>query len=350
MPPQAQAAKPPAPAHPTAQARQSDPAEALAQAVAAGDRRALGRLITLAENEDPIGAEALHRLHARTGKAHVIGVTGSPGTGKSTLVDKLIEAYRRQGVKVGVVAVDPSSPYTGGAILGDRIRMQSRSTDPEVFIRSMGTRGALGGLARHTHDAVHALEAAGKQVILVETVGVGQAEVDIVKLADTVLVVLVPNLGDDVQAVKAGLMEIADVFVVNKSDLAGADKVQGDVEANLMLAHAPLPPGAPEGTQAWSPPIVRTVAERGEGVVALVAAIAQHQAWSQGCGEWQRRRERRLRDQVRALLVRDVAGFAFQKDGSPRPEFAALLRDVSLGTVSPAQASARILDQFRRMD
>ncbi|MEA3143853.1 MAG: GTPase [Thermoplasmata archaeon] len=320
---------------------------ALAQAVAAGGRRAVGRLISLLESEDPTGAAILQELHASVGRAHVVGVTGSPGTGKSTLVDKLIEAYRRQGLKVGVVAVDPSSPYTGGAILGDRIRMQSRSTDPEVFIRSMGTRGALGGLARHTHDAVRALEASGKQVILVETVGVGQAEVDIVKLADTVLVVLVPNLGDDVQAVKAGLMEIADLFVVNKADLAGADRVQGDVEANLMLAHPEPPAGAPEGTPAWSPPILRTVAERGEGVQALVGAIAQHKAWSQGAGEWQRRRERRLREQVRALLVRDVAGFAFQKDGSAKPAFAPLLADVAAGKLSPQDASRRILEQYR---
>jgi LAO/AO transport system kinase len=320
----------------------------LAQAVAAGERRAVGRLITLLEDEEPEGAAALQQLHASGGKAHVIGVTGSPGTGKSTLVDKLIEAYRRQGLKVGVVAVDPSSPYTGGAILGDRIRMQARSTDPDVFIRSMGTRGALGGLARHTHDAVRALEASGKQVILVETVGVGQAEVDIVKLADTVLVVLVPNLGDDVQAVKAGLMEIADLFVVNKADLAGADKVQGDVEANLMLVHPEPPAGAPTGTPAWSPPILRTVAERGDGVQALVSAVAQHASWSQSSGEWTRRRERRLRDQVRALLVRDVAGFAFARDGSPKPAFASLLADVSAGKVSPQEASQRILEQFRR--
>ncbi|MEA3202665.1 MAG: GTPase [Thermoplasmata archaeon] len=319
----------------------------LAQAVAAGDRRAVGRLISLLESEDPAGAAALQELHASIGKAHVVGVTGSPGTGKSTLVDKLIEAYRRQGLKVGVVAVDPSSPYTGGAILGDRIRMQSRSTDPEVFIRSMGTRGALGGLARHTHDAVRALEASGKQIILVETVGVGQAEVDIVKLADTVLVVLVPNLGDDVQAVKAGLMEIADLFVVNKADLAGADKVQGDVEANLMLAHPEAPAGAPVGTPPWSPPILRTVAERGEGVQALVAAVAEHKAWSQRTGEWTRRRERRLREQVRALLVRDVASFAFGRDGSVRPAFAPLLAEVAAGTLSPQDASRKILAQYR---
>ncbi|HUR62619.1 MAG TPA: methylmalonyl Co-A mutase-associated GTPase MeaB [Candidatus Thermoplasmatota archaeon] len=320
----------------------------LGEAVAVGDRRALGRLITLLESEDPAGAAILQALHHRTGHAHVIGVTGSPGTGKSTLVDKLIEAYRRQGLKVGVVAVDPSSPYTGGAILGDRIRMQSRSTDPEVFIRSMGTRGALGGLARHTHDAVRALEAAGKQVILVETVGVGQAEVDVVQLADTVLVVLVPNLGDDVQAVKAGLMEIADLFVVNKSDLAGADKVQGDVEANLMLAHTALPAGAPAGTPPWTPPILRTVAERGEGVLALVDAVRAHAAWSKACGEWERRRARRLQEQVRALLVREVAGYAFARDGSVRPAFAPLLADVAAGRLSPQDASQRILQAFRK--
>src|SRR5688572_18689623 len=287
-------------------------ADVLAQGVAQGDRRAVARLITLLEAEDPKAEAAAQRLHPRTGRAHVVGVTGAPGTGKSTLVDRLIEALRREGRKVGVVAIDPSSPFTGGAILGDRIRMQTRATDPQVFIRSMGTRGALGGLSHHAADAVRALDAAGKDIILVETVGVGQGEVDVVRLADTVVVVLVPNLGDDVQAVKAGIMEIADVFVVNKSDLTGADKVAAEVEGSLSLAH---------GRTDWVPPIQRTVAERGEGVAAVADAVARHAEWSHGSGEWGRRREARLREQVRSLLQRAAADRAFHRDGSVREAY-----------------------------
>ena len=309
----------------------------LAQAVAKGDRRAIGRLITLLESDDPAGAAALQGLHSRLGRAHVIGVTGAPGTGKSTLVDRLIEHYRRAGKTVGVVAVDPSSPFTGGAILGDRIRMQTRSTDPGVFIRSMGTRGALGGLSGHTQDAVRVLDAAGKDVILVETVGVGQAEVDVVRLADTVCVVLVPNLGDDVQAVKAGIMEIADVFVVNKADLTGADKVAGEVEANLSLGEH----------LAWTPPILRTVAERGEGVAAVAQNIARHREWSEASGEWTRRRSQRLREQVKTLLHRSVADFAFGRDGQVKPKFTPLVEKAAAGVLSPQDVAAEILREYR---
>ena len=301
-----------------------------------GERRALARLITLLESEDPKGHAALQALHARLGKAHVIGVTGSPGTGKSTLVDRLIEHFRRAGKTVGVVAVDPSSPFTGGAILGDRIRMQTRSTDPQVFIRSMGTRGALGGLSHHTADAVRALDAFGKDVILVETVGVGQGEVDVMRLADTVVVVLVPNLGDDVQAVKAGIMEIADVFVVNKSDLAGADKVAAEVEGALSLAH---------GRTDWVPPIQRTIAEKGDGVAAVAEAVARHAAWSHASGEWQRRRDQRLREQVRSLLQRAAAERAFTRDGEVREAYRPLFEDVKAGRRSPHEAAAAILRQ-----
>lgn len=318
-----QAAVPDAPSH-----------AALAERVAAGDRRAVARLITRLESDDPAARSALQALHARMGKAHVIGVTGAPGTGKSTLTDRLIEHYRRAGLKVGVVAVDPSSPFSGGAILGDRIRMQGRSTDPDVFIRSMGSRGALGGLSTHTADAVRVLDAAGKDIVLVETVGVGQAEVDIVRLADTVLVVLVPNLGDDVQAVKAGIMEIADVFVVNKADLHGADKVAGEVEANLSLAH---------GRTAWVPPIQRTVAEKGQGVAEVADQVAKHRAWAQSSGEWDQRRDARARDEVRAHLTRAVVQHAFERDGTPKPAFAGLLADVRLGKRSPYEAAQAIL-------
>jgi LAO/AO transport system kinase len=311
-----------------------DSAAGLVERVEAGERRALGRLITLLESEDPTGHAALQALHPKLGHAHVIGITGSPGTGKSTLTDRLIEHYRRAGKTVGVVAIDPSSPFTGGAILGDRIRMQSRSTDPAVFIRSMGSRGALGGLSHHAADAVRALDAAGKDIVLVETVGVGQGEVDIVRLADTVVVVLVPNLGDDVQAVKAGIMEIADVFVVNKSDLHGADKVAAEVEGSLSLAH---------GRTEWTPPIQRTVAEKATGVPEVAAAIERHRAWSQQSGEWARRRDERLRSQVRGLLERAAAQRAFTRDGQVKPQFAGLLADVKAGRLTPQQAAQRIL-------
>lgn len=314
--------------------RSSVDAASLAQRVVAGDRRAVARLITLLESDDEGGRAQLHALHPRLGRAHVVGVTGAPGTGKSTLVDRLIEAYRRDGRKVGVVCVDPSSPFTGGAILGDRIRMGARATDPGVFIRSMGSRGALGGLSTHTADAVRVLDASGCDVVLVETVGVGQAEVDIVRLADTVLVVLVPNLGDDVQAVKAGIMEIADAFVVNKSDLTGADKVAGEVEANLSLAH---------GRTEWIPPILRTVAEKGDGVPAVVDAIARHKTWAEGTGEWARRREQRLHDEVRGHLTRAAVEMAFARDGTPKPAWKALFAQVAAGERSPHDAAQAIL-------
>ncbi len=315
-----------------------DSVAGLAERVAAGDRRAVARLISRLESDDPAARQVLHALHGRMGKAHVIGVTGAPGTGKSTLTDRLIEHYRRAGLKVGVVAVDPSSPFSGGAILGDRIRMQSRATDPDVFIRSMGSRGALGGLSTHTADAVRALDAAGKDVVLVETVGVGQAEVDIVRLADTVLVVLVPNLGDDVQAVKAGIMEIADVFVVNKSDLTGADKVASEVEGNLSLAH---------GRTDWVPPIQRTVAEKGQGVADVAGHVARHKEWAVASGDWDQRRDARLRDEVRAHLTRAVVEHAFARDGTPKPAYAALLADVKAGRKSPHEAALAILASYK---
>jgi len=310
----------------------------LAADVKAGKRRAIARLITLLESGDPAGDAALHALHGH-GAAHVIGITGSPGTGKSTLVDRLIEYYRRAGKKVGVIAVDPSSPFTGGAILGDRIRMQSRPNDPDVFIRSMASRGALGGLSAACSDAVRVLEAAGKDVVLVETVGVGQAEVDIVRLADTVAVVLVPNLGDDVQAVKAGVMEIADVFVVNKADLAGSDRVHAEVEASMMLGH-------PDTDVFWWPPIVRTSAEKGDGTDALAQAIEAHRAWSVEHGLWHARRQERLVRQVRDLLHAGLTDFALQ-GGEPKTQFAPWFEEARQGDLSPRALADRILAAYR---
>jgi LAO/AO transport system kinase len=269
----------------------------------------------------------------------VLGVTGSPGTGKSTLTDRLIAHYRRAGKTVGVLAVDPSSPFTGGAILGDRIRMTGHAGDADVFIRSMGSRGHLGGLASHMAEAVQVLDAAGKDVIIVETVGVGQAEIEIVRLADTVVVVVVPGYGDDVQAVKAGLMEIADVFCVNKADLHGADKVAGEVEAMMMLSH-------PDTDEFWWQPIVRTIAERGDGVEELAKQIEAHREWSERTGEWRRRRALRVHAHVRDLLADAMVTFVFDERGRPRAEHAGLFAELERGAAVPRDVAARLLASF----
>jgi LAO/AO transport system kinase len=233
----------------------------------AGDVRGIARAITAIEDHDPPAEELLRQIFPSTGRAHVVGVTGAPGTGKSTLVDRLAAHYRRAGEQVGIIAVDPTSPYTGGAILGDRIRMQGHASDTGIFIRSMATRGSLGGLARATGDVALILDAAGKQHVLVETVGVGQDEVDIVRLADCTLVLLVPGMGDDVQNMKAGLMEIADIFVLNKSDREGVDHLEAQLEAMLELA---------PDRDGWKPKIVRTIATENQGVDELAAAIAEY--------------------------------------------------------------------------
>jgi LAO/AO transport system kinase len=237
-----------------------------ADQIRAGDIRAISRAITAIENRAPQAEELLKRIFPSTGRGFVIGVTGAPGTGKSTLVDRLAAEYRERNDPVGIVAVDPTSPYSGGAILGDRIRMQRHASDADIFIRSMATRGFLGGLARTTGDVVLVLDAAGKRYVSVETVGVGQDEIDIVRLADCTLVLLVPGLGDDIQSMKAGLMEIADIFVLNKADREGADRLETQVQAMLELA--------PE-RDGWKPRIVRTVATQNQGLHDLIGAIAQ---------------------------------------------------------------------------
>ncbi len=234
--------------------------------VLAGDIRAISRAITAIENHHPEAEEILRRVFPHTGKGYLAGITGAPGTGKSTLVDRLASHYRRAQQRVGIIAVDPTSPFTGGAILGDRIRMQGHASDTGIFIRSMATRGFLGGLARATAEVALLLDAAGKQSVLIETVGVGQDEIDIVRLADCIVVVMVPGLGDDIQNMKAGLMEIADIFVLNKSDREGADRLEQQLHAMLQLA--------PE-REGWRPPVVRTVATENKGIDALAKAIAE---------------------------------------------------------------------------
>jgi len=236
--------------------------------IRAGDVRALARAISTVEDNRPESRELLKALFNFTGRARVIGLTGAPGAGKSTLVDQLAREYRKQERTVGILAVDPTSPYTGGAILGDRIRMQSHHADSGIYIRSMATRGNLGGLARTTTDAATILDAAGKDIVLIETVGVGQDEIDIVRLADVTVVILVPGMGDDVQTIKAGIMEIADIFVINKSDREGADRVEREIRSMQSLAIR---------SDKWTPPIIKTVAMDGKGVPELAAAIVNYE-------------------------------------------------------------------------
>ena len=228
--------------------------------ILAGDRRAIARAISSVENRDPSAVPLLRELFPKAGRARVVGITGSPGAGKSTLVEKLAVEYRRRGGRVGILAVDPTSPFSGGAILGDRVRMQSLAHDPGVYIRSMATRGQLGGLAPTTQDAVTILDAAGCEIVLIETVGVGQDEVEVARLADVTVLLLVPGLGDDIQTFKAGVMEIADLYVINKADRPGADRVEQEVTAMLSLASRP---------DGWRPPIIKTVATTGQGIVGV---------------------------------------------------------------------------------
>ena len=265
------------------------------ESLRSGDVRALARAISLVENRTPGWSDLLKALFPHSGQARVIGMTGAPGAGKSTLVDHLARFYRKQNDTVGIVAVDPTSPYTGGAILGDRIRMQEHFADPGIYIRSMATRGSLGGLARTTADVTTVLDASGRDVILVETVGVGQDEIDIVRLADITVVILVPGMGDDVQTIKAGIMEIADIFVINKSDREGAERVEREIRALQSLALR---------NDGWTPPIVKTVASDGTGIDDLAAAIAGYVAYLQkenlalkkSMQNWQQRLVEMLRD------------------------------------------------------
>jgi LAO/AO transport system kinase len=274
----------------------------IVERVLSGDRRALARLVTLIENEAPEAHHYLARLYPQSGHAQIIGVTGSPGAGKSTLVMQLARELRHRDLRIGIVAVDPSSPFTGGAILGDRIRMQELAGDPHVFIRSMASRGNLGGLAAATRDVVRALDAAGFQIVIIETVGAGQAEVEIVRAAHTVLVVMAPGMGDDIQALKAGILEIADIFVVNKADRPGADQTAAELRMLLSLAgKQPKLPGV------WRVPIVKTSAMQGEGIVELVDAVMQHRAFLGESGQLAQRNQRQVQSEVLALLQHALA-------------------------------------------
>jgi len=266
----------------------------------AGDRRAAARLITLIENDTSQAPKLLAALYPHTGRAHIVGVTGPPGTGKSTLVGELTKEIRAQGEKVGIVAVDPTSPFSGGALLGDRIRMQELSTYEGVFIRSMATRGSLGGLARATSDVVKVLDALGQDLIFIETVGAGQSEVEIARAAHTVVVVVAPGLGDEIQAIKAGLFEIADIFVVNKADREGAEGAVATLNYLLDMNQA-------EGDR-WKPPILKTVAIRGEGVEAVVDALKEHLGYLKESGQLELRNRERGEEEVKRIIEEALLG------------------------------------------
>jgi len=305
----------------------------ISQGVLAGDARAIARAISLVEDDADAGRELISQIYQHTGRAYLIGVTGAPGVGKSTLVDRLVTEARRAGSTVGVLAIDPTSPFSGGAILGDRVRMSTHSHDADVFVRSMATRGHLGGLAAATSDAALVLDAAGKNIVMIETVGVGQDEVDIVRTADVSIVVLVPGAGDDVQALKAGIMEIADIFVVNKADRDGADQVVQTVTASLSLQTFA------EGE--WRPPVLKTEAVNGVGVDRLwqeIERFRQHHSTHQ-----QQRRKASHESRLRGILAQCLLEHVEKR--LPSGEFDRLVEAITARRTDPYSAAARLMSQ-----
>ena len=320
-----------------------NPPAALVDQVLAGQRLALARLITLLENEDPAGRAALDRLFAHTGRAHIIGVTGSPGAGKSSLVNQLARSFRHPAAEVqprtvAIIAVDPTSPFTGGALLGDRVRMRDLAGDAGVFIRSMASRGALGGLARATAAAAQALDAAGFDVILIETVGAGQAEVDIARLAHTTLVVEAPGMGDDIQAIKAGILEIADILVVNKADRPGAE--------NTLRALRGMLENGRNSADGWQTRLVATVATEQRGIAELRAAIDAHAAHLRAGSAWAERDQARLQAELEALVQRELV--ARWRAGLSLADYQQTLKRLAARELSPYQALEQLLAQAER--
>ncbi len=293
------------------------------------DRRRIAKMITTVENALPGHEKVLQDIYKKTGNAYIIGITGPPGAGKSSLTDALARAYIDMGKRVGVIAIDPTSPFSGGSILGDRIRMNELSTHPQMFIRSMGTRGQLGGLSAATHSAVMVLDACGADILFIETVGVGQSEVEIVKLADTVLMVMVPGLGDDIQTMKAGIMEIGDVFAVNKSDLPGADRTKLELKAMLSF----LPP------KEWRPPVCLVSATEKEGLEELMEAIDEHRTFQAEHGRLEQRRMRNAQEALLAIL-RDKMVERVTKD----PRYEHLIEQIAEKEIDPYEAARQLMD------
>ena len=334
--------------------------------LAKGRPAALARAISIVENGRNGFEQLLASIHAKLGHARRIGITGPPGAGKSTLTERLVLAFRAQGLRVAVVAVDPTSPYTGGALLGDRIRMESIALDPDVYIRSMATRGSLGGLATSTREVCDVIDAAGFDRILVETVGVGQSELDVTRTADTTLLVLVPESGDGIQALKSGVMEAADIYAVNKADRPGADRLRQEIEITLGIrtgnayrnipAHhgalksaerkAVLTAGDP-GADVWLQPVLGTSAARGEGIDELIVALDGHHRWLDRTGNLTHRRRERLRDRTREVVSRHALAWLKEETDTER-RIAERLDDIAAGRVSPYEVAAEVLDHLRQ--
>jgi LAO/AO transport system kinase len=307
----------------------------IAKGVLAGDKRSIAKAITIAENSPEEAQSLIATIYPHTGKAHIIGLTGPGGAGKSTLIEKMVREYRRRGRTVGVIAVDPTSPFTGGAFLGDRIRMQELTTDNGVFIRSMATRNNPGGIAKATKDAVKILDASGKDVIIVETVGAGQSEVEIIKVAQTIIVIHAPGLGDEIQAIKAGMMEIADIFVVNKADRENADKTVMDIQAMLQLDNK---------EKAWTPPIIKTVALTGEGVPQLIEKIEEHWRYLQKGALHKRSLEKAEAELVEAIKEKVTSSIIEKLKREKR--FEEILRRIVEREIDPASAAEKLLNQI----
>ncbi len=308
--------------------------EELASRLLNQDKRALARAISLIEDGGVEARALMKRIYPNTGRAAVVGVTGAPGVGKSTLVDGLTAYYRQQGLRVGVLAVDPTSPFTGGAILGDRIRMQERGTDPDVFIRSLASRGQVGGLSRATGDSIRAMDAFGKDIILVETVGAGQGEVEVMRYAHTTLVVLMPGGGDEIQAIKAGILEIGDILVVNKADMEGADRLVRDLE--MMLDLGPESP--------WRPPVMKTVASRGAGVAALAEKIEEHRQYLISSGGLDRKKLDQVSSQVEEIVASSLLAEVMSR-ARAAGTWQEVVDRLSEGTLDPYTAAEEVLSR-----
>ena len=308
----------------------------IASNVLKGDPRSIARLITLAENNDPVAADAMRAIHPKTGVAHVIGITGVMGSGKSTLIYELTREYRNKGLKVGIIAIDPTSPFSGGALLGDRIRMTELATDGGVFIRSMGRRGMLGGLTSAVYDVVEILDASGKDIIFVETVGVGQAEVDVIKIADTTLVVLVPGLGDAIQTIKAGIMEIADIYVVNKADRAGVEQTVAEIESLIDITCS----GKDRKT-----PVITTVAKDNVGTVELIKEIENHKNYLKKTKIFDVQRRKRYEAELVEIIRKRLMNFIFD-ESTFKGRVESLIDQISKKEVDPYTAANEILGKI----